>query len=198
MKNKYIQKLLRHDSAWKGHGLFAMRLVEVFAPKVTVDLGVDYGFSTFCFAYPKIGKVYGIDWFKGDEHAGLRDTLQLVNSLYSDLQEEFGVSNVEFIQSDFTDAAKIWNKDINILHIDGFHTYEAVKSDYENWIKFCTKDAIILFHDVESFPETVGKFFTELNGFKLIHTGSAGLGILTLSIENYNIIKDIIYGSNSN
>jgi hypothetical protein len=49
-----------------------------------------------------------------------------------------------------------------------------------------------LFHDVESFPETVGVFFADCDGYKLIHTGSAGLGILTKSEEKYNKIKNII------
>jgi len=192
MKNKYIQTLLRHDSAWKGHGLLAMQLVETFNPEVVVDLGVDYGFSTFCFGYPQIGSIYGIDWFQGDDHAGHRDTLNLVDSLYQDLMKEFGVSNIEFIKSDFAEAAKTWDKKIDILHIDGFHSYEAVKGDFDNWIGFCNDDAIILFHDVESFPETVGVFFADCDGYKLINVGSAGLGILTKSEEKYNKIKTII------
>lgn len=197
MKNRYIHTLLRYDSAWKGHGFLAMRLVEIFKPDVVVDLGVDYGFSTFCFAYPQIGSIYGIDWFKGDDHAGHRDTLNEVDSLYQDLMKEYGISNIEFIKSDFAEAARSWNKEIDILHIDGFHSYEAVKSDYENWIKFCKDDSIILFHDVESFPETVGVFFSQIEGFKLINNGSAGLGILTKSEERYNIIKNILNDSNS-
>jgi len=84
------------------------------------------------------------------------------------------------------------------LHIDGFHSYEAVKTDYENWIGHCNDDAIILFHDVESFPETVGLFFSQLKGYNSIHTGSAGLGILTKSEEKFNIINSITNGSNSN
>ena len=192
MKNNYIQTILRYDSAWKGHGLFAMKLVETFKPNITVDLGVDYGFSTFSFAYPQIGNVYGIDWFQGDEHAGHRDTLNDVDNLYQDVIKWFGVSNIEFIKSDFKEAAKMWDKEIDILHIDGFHSYEAVKSDYENWIGFCKKDSIILFHDTESFPETVGKFFNELDGFKLNRTTSAGLGILTHSEKNYELIKQFI------
>ena len=192
MKNKYIETLLKFDSAWKGHGLFAMKLVETFKPNIIVDLGVDWGFSTFCFGYPQIGNVYGIDWFQGDDHAGHRDTLNDVDNLYQELIKSFGVSNIEFIKSDFAEAAKIWDKKIDILHIDGFHSYEAVKSDYENWIKFCDEESIILFHDVESFPETVGVFFEELVGYKLIHKGSAGLGILTKSEKNYELIKTFI------
>jgi hypothetical protein len=32
-------------------------LVQALMPLVTVDLGVDYGYSTFCFALPVIGEV---------------------------------------------------------------------------------------------------------------------------------------------
>ena len=70
-------------------------------------MGVDYGFSTFCFGYPQIGSVYGIDWFQGDDHAGHRDTLNLVDDLYQHVIKHFGVSNIQFIKSDFAEALRI-------------------------------------------------------------------------------------------
>ena len=182
-KLKYLKTILFNVSAWKGHGLFAMKLVEQINPKVVVDLGVDFGFSTFCFGYPKIGDVYGIDWFQGDEHTGYRDNLPYVKKLQQELVISHGITNIEFIKSDFTLASKRFEKKIDILHIDGFHSYEAVKADYENWIGFCEDDSVILFHDTVSFPETVGKFFNEVEGYKLHRTNSAGLGILTKSMK---------------
>jgi predicted O-methyltransferase YrrM len=192
MENEYIQLISRFPSAWTGHGSFAAKLVKTFNPNVVVDLGVDYGFSTFSFAYPQIGKVYGIDWFQGDGHAGHRNTLEDVTNLYQELTNRFGVSNIEFIKSDFAEAATTWDKSIDILHIDGFHSYEAVKSDYENWIKFCTEESIILFHDTVYFSGTVGAFFDELEGFKLNRPNSFGLGVLTRSEKNYELIKRFI------
>ena len=189
MKDKYKEKVLRHGSAWVGHGSFAMKLVEVYNPKVVVDLGVDYGYSTFCFSYPKIGKVYGVDWFQGDIHAGHRNTYDLVIEMYQEIKEEYGINNIEFIKGDFNDIAKTWNKKIDILHVDGLHTYDAVKNDYETWSKFCHDDSIILFHDTLSFPNSVGKFFNELDGFKLIKTDWHGLGILTKSENIFNEIS---------
>ena len=38
-------------SAWTGHRYFAKWLVETLRPEITVDLGVDYGHSTFYLAY---------------------------------------------------------------------------------------------------------------------------------------------------
>ena len=40
----------------------------------------------------------------------------------------------------------------------------------------------MLFHDVESYPHSVGVFFEEIKGgHKIIRSGSAGLGIFTRS-----------------
>ncbi len=191
-KNEYLNLIKKYPTAWIGHADFAIELVQTFKPNVIVDLGVDYGFSTFCLAYPNIGNVYGIDWFQGDEMTGFRNTESLVAELYSEVKDKFGISNIEFIKSDFAEAAKTWNKKIDLLHIDGFHSYDAVKNDFENWIGFCNDDAIVIFHDVELFIDTVGKFFAECDGYKLINTGSCGLGILTKSEEKYNIIKNIL------
>lgn len=193
MKELYIERLIEHHpTAWKGHGLLSMELVERFMPNVTVDLGVDYGFSTFCLAYHGIGKVFGIDWFKGDIHTGFRDTYDDVLNLYKKINEEFGVSNAYFIKSDFNDAASVWDMPIDLLHIDGLHTYEAVKNDYLTWKGFCNEESVILFHDVESFSDTVGRFFWECEGYKSINHGSAGLGVLTRSREKHEIIETLI------
>lgn len=191
-KNNYLKNIQQYPSAWIGHAELAMFLVETFNPNIVVDLGVDYGFSTFCFAYPKIGKVYGVDWFQGDIHAGHRNTYPIVIEKYTSLKNEYGVSNIEFIKSDFNELAKIWNTPIDILHIDGLHTYDAVKLDFDTWNKFTNENSIILFHDVESFPESVGRFFNELVGHKLIHTGSAGLGVYSRNIDNILKIKEFI------
>jgi len=187
----YIQHINRYPSAWVGHGRFAIELVKLIKPKISVDLGVDYGFSTFCLAYPQIGKIYGIDWFQGDMHAGYRDTYPLVIQLQKELEEEYNIKNIELIKGDFNEIAKTWNMSIDLLHIDGLHTYEAVKNDYITWSKFCNTESIILFHDVEEFIG-VTTFFSELEGYKLIRNGSCGLGVLTFSEEKFELIKSII------
>lgn len=190
-KNEYFNVIKQYPSAWLGHFEFAINLVQTFKPTTIVDLGVDYGFSTFSFAYSNIGNVYGIDWFQGDMHAGNRNTYPLVMDLYNEVKNKFNISNIEFIKSDFNEAAKKWSKKIDILHIDGLHTYEAVKNDFETWTKFCNNDSIILFHDVEEFPD-VYKFFSELSDNKLLISGWCGLGVFTKSKTNFETIKNIL------
>jgi hypothetical protein len=192
MNKEYLNTISKYPSAWTGHANFAVELVKAMNPYTIVDLGVDYGFSTFCFAYPKIGMVYGIDWFEGDNHASKRNTYDKVKQLSWNLAFNFDITNVDFIKSDFTELSKVWNMPIDILHIDGFHEYEAVKNDYECWSKHCHEDSIILFHDVESFRDTVGRFFSELPGeYKLINRDSAGLGVYTKSIEVFDKVEAI-------
>ena len=56
-------------SAWKGHRTFAEWLVSKFENPKIVELGVDYGYSTFVFANSLKGTsgiIYGIDLFQGE------------------------------------------------------------------------------------------------------------------------------------
>ena len=66
------------EFTWRDHRLCAASWRRRTEPETVVDLGVDYGYSTFCFALPEIGHVYGIDSFEGDEHAGVKETYDFV------------------------------------------------------------------------------------------------------------------------
>lgn len=184
-KDKYIDIASRYGTAWIGHGKLAMKLVETFKPKVIVDLGVDRGFSTFSFAYHNVdGIVYGVDLH----------IQELLYELHNELKNEYPISELVFIEGFFNDVAKNWNKSIDFLHIDGDHSYESVSNDFNTWSKFCHDKSLIMFHDIELFfSGTVGKFFDEQEGwYKIRHTGSFGLGILTKSKEMYDEIENII------
>ena len=54
-------KLASIPTAWGGHKNFATWLVSRLKAQTIVDLGVDFGYSTFCFALACSGQVYGID-----------------------------------------------------------------------------------------------------------------------------------------
>jgi hypothetical protein len=176
-------------SAWNGHRKFAEFLVRRMNPRVVVELGVDYGYSTFVFAnalqQSNSGIIYGIDLFEGDIHTGFRNNYKKV----LDCIESNNLTHVKIIQGEFGSISNIWMMPINILHIDGLHTYEAVWRDYKNWSKFVESDGIILFHDVTAFYD-IAKFFSEVQDgwLKIYFTHSAGLGILTKNVEMKNEI----------
>ena len=181
---------------WTGHRKFAEWLVSYKKPEVIVDLGVDHGFSTFCFAMPRIGKVYGIDSFEGDVHSGQRNDYTYEYVLQK-REKLFMNENVTFIKGYFDEVAKTWSLPIDILHIDGLHTYKAVKNDYETWSKFVKDDGVILFHDtcVEERNFGVKQFFKELDLPKVNFTQSYGLGVVS---KNEDLISSIIKVFNLN
>jgi hypothetical protein len=92
-------------------------------------------------------------------------------------KNQHGFDNVTFIKGKFNDVAKTWTKKIDILHIDGIHTYDHVKADYDAWKAFLNHDSIVLFHDTDAFPE-VNRFFNDCDlTFKMRFNHSAGLGV---------------------
>lgn len=191
---KYYGLITEKPSAWLGHGKFALSIQFALKPKVVVDLGVDYGFSTFIFGMLRIGKVYGIDSFDGDIHAGYHsDAYNHVMRIHKIIQKEMKNYSVEIIKGYFDDVAQSWNKPIDILHIDGLHTYEAVKNDYETWGKFVTANGIIMMHDTHSYPNDVGRFFNELEEpYKFCFEHSAGLGVICKSEKAFRSIQPYI------
>lgn len=177
------------SSCWTGHRKFAEWLVSYLKPEVIVDLGVDWGFSTFSFAMPRIGHVYGVDTFEGDEFTGLTGGVNY-DYVISKREKLFMEDNVTFIKGYFDDVAKTWNEKIDILHIDGDHKYECIKNDYETWSKFLSDDGVILLHDtcVENLRDKeygVKKFFEEIDLPKCTFTHTFGLGIIS---KNKNLI----------
>ncbi len=177
-------------TAWMGHRPFAEWIVKQLNPEVIVDLGVDWGYSTFSFAMPRIGKVYGIDNFAGDDFVGKSNTYSFISMKRDKLHLQ---DNVEFIKGDFNEVSKTWDKKIDILHIDGSHHYEDVKKDFETWSQFVNDDGVILMHDtcVENFEGMeygVKKFFDEIELPKCTFTHSFGLGVVS---KNEKIMEQI-------
>lgn len=182
-------------SAWTGHKAFTKWLCREREPEVVVELGVDYGFSTFCFGneLTRLGKgtIYGIDWFKGDAQTGWRDTEGFV--LHHLERMNLG-EHTKLVKSTFDDALASWDKPIDVLHIDGLHTYEEAKHDLDGWRERVKDDGIIIMHDVCIFRDDFGVYrvFNEIG--EEYHVGyfphSAGLGVVTKNRELYDKIVE--------
>ena len=183
--------LSKIDTCWRGHHDFAVWLVNEVRPDITVDLGVYHGYSTFCFAEPGIGIVYGIDNF--ETAGGYEDCLK--NRL------ELGCENVHIVKGDFDkvyEQFKIINETyggygIDILHIDGEHSIEAVRNDFDKWSTLVKDSGIILLHDVlhacfDGPMDLMTKETKNYNG--TIMDGDSGLGILTKNDALFNKIAN--------
>jgi len=115
---------------------------------------------------------------------GVRNNFDYVNQK----RKELNMNNITFIKGYFGLVAKQWKKPIDILHIDGFHTYNAVKNDYDTWSKFVKDDGVILFHDTCVPDFGIRKFFDEIPLPKTNFTCSHGLGVVS---KNSNLIEEI-------
>ena len=185
------------ESAWIQHTPFAFWLVEQLKPKLLVELGVHTGMSYFAFcqsvkANNLITQCYGIDTWQGDEHSGLysEEIWLSVNGYNTNEYAPFST----LLRTSFNEALPYFEaKSIDLLHIDGYHTYEAVKEDFENWLPKIANEGIVLFHDILVREREFGvyKLWTELKEkyqtFEFLH--GHGLGVLTLGKPQYEVLK---------
>lgn len=167
------------------HRVFVEWLIHHIEPKVTVELGVDYGYSSFLMALCQKNTVYGVDCFDVSVHGPREDDdYQFVMSV----KEKLGLDNLEIIKGYFNDVAKTWDKEIDLLHIDGLHDYQNCKNDCDTWAPLVKEDGVILFHDTVSNPDGAGLFFSQLEVPKVNFTNSFGLGVAS---NNANLIEEI-------
>lgn len=89
-----------------------------------------------------------------------------------DLRENPNVPDTLFFQMDSKDAAKIVNRKVDVIFIDGDHSYEGCKADIDSWYPHMAKGGVMLFHDCdETSPGVVQavKEFVEENGFEDVY-----------------------------
>lgn len=174
-------------SSWTEHIEFSFWIVDRLNPKVIVDLGVDYGYSSYCFAMAGSAQVYAIDKFQGDKSYNFRNTYDYV----VEKKKLMELDNLNIVVGEFDDVVVDWDKKIDILHIDGDHMYESVKNDYDKWSPFVKKTGVILFHDTNTHRKDFGveRFFNELEMYKTNFMCNQGLGVASKSKSLIEEIK---------
>lgn len=173
-------------SAWHGHVPFAHWLVATMRPKVIVELGTHAGvsYAAFCQAVQRCGidaRCTAVDTWEGDHQAGLYD-----EGVYAEWR---GFHDPRFdgfsrlLRARFDDAVtQFEDGTIDLLHIDGLHTADAVRHDFETWRPKLSDRAVVLLHDTEVRVRDFGvwRVWDELRavspGFSFVH--GFGLGVL--------------------
>jgi glycosyltransferase involved in cell wall biosynthesis len=178
------ERLGRH-SAWWGHVPFALWLVANGAPRLLVELGTHHGvsYAAFCEAVLRrrlAARCYAVDAWTGDPHSGHYEEY-----VYADLKgfhdKRYG-SFSQLLRTSFDDACGAFaDGTIDLLHIDGYHTYDSVRHDFDTWRPKLSDRAVVLFHDTNERREDFGvwRFLAQLRQevpvFEFLH--AHGLGV---------------------
>ena len=199
-KFEYEEKKEGTVWSWIGHRYFAYDFISNIQPKIIVELGTHYGtsFWSFCQAVKDQKfetELSAIDTWKGEKHAGFygEEVFETVKKVKNNL---FSEQKINLIRKTFDEAFyEFENNSIDLLHIDGLHTYEAVKHDFENWLLKLNQNGVILFHDIKVRENDFGvyKFWEELKEkyvtMEFFH--SFGLGVLFLNESFGKEIKSL-------
>jgi hypothetical protein len=177
-----------NESYWKEHFPVAFLLVEVLQPEIFVELGVYQGgsFNVFCDAVKTLQtntKCYGVDNWQGDPHNQFYES-----SVYHELvkyhRENYPAISV-LLKMSFDEAlAEFPGRTIDLLHIDGYHLYEAVKQDFEGWLPKMSDRGVIIFHDTNYRERDYGvwKLWEEISGQYPSYEFEFGCGLGVLAV----------------
>ncbi len=187
---RFTPKSMQFPNNWLGHSPFAAWLVGTIAPSIFVELGTHSGNSyfSFCQAVAEQGLAthcFAVDTWMGDPHAGGYPE-EIYAKVAQHNEEEYGEFS-QLLRMTFDEAVVSFaDNSIGLLHIDGMHTYEAVRHDFETWLPKLSKDAVVLFHDIAVKENDFGVhiFWEELKRkfkYHLEFDHANGLGVLCIS-----------------
>jgi hypothetical protein len=169
--------------AWTDNLHFAYDLVATLKPELLVELGTDRGESYFAFCQSvaenrTCTRCFAVDTWRGDEQAGGYDdtTFREVSAHHETHYAAFST----LLRSTFDHAlGQFSGESIDLLHLDGLHTEEAVRHDLDAWLPKIRPGGILLMHDVAVRGRDFGvwKLWEELQGRGRSYTFPDGPGL---------------------
>lgn len=197
-----------HDTPWVGHTFFAYDLVRNLQPKKLVELGTFKGTSFYSFAQAAKDanldtELFAVDTWEGDPQAGLLYGDKTYHFVIDNLRTHYIKLNTRLLRMTFAKAAKEFEANsIDVLHIDGLHTYEAVNEDYQTWKNKVKDSGVIIFHDIKVADFGVWKVWEQAkkdnkDGSFLEFEHNFGLGVLfkkncAIQFDNKSLVNTII------
>ena len=133
----------------------AARIVGENQPEVGLEIGTAKGGSFYIWSryVDSLNTLVSLDLPGGQFGGGY-------NERQSDLFRTFSSSiNMGFVRDDsherstFEEIESLVGGNVDFLFIDGDHTYEGVKADFEMYGDLVRDDGIIMFHDIVEHPD---------------------------------------------
>lgn len=138
--------------AWHEHIPFAFYLMDILRPSLFVELSTYGGdsYCAFCQAVDELGlstRCYAVGRRTGDGSEGANGS-EVLEGLRRHHDLAYG-SFSTLLQCFPDEALKPFaHGSIDLLHMDGHHTYEAVKHDFDCWLPKLSRRAVVLLHDI--------------------------------------------------
>ncbi len=130
--------------------------VKELQPRIVVEIGTATGGTLFlwcAFAHPEAtlvsidlpGGIHGggYPYWRGRLYRTFAQPAQRLVLLRGNSHEQAMVARLRSVLS---------KRDVDFLFIDGDHTYEGVKRDFQNYAPFVRKGGLIAFHDICQHP----------------------------------------------
>jgi predicted O-methyltransferase YrrM len=142
------------NSAWKGLGSLAYETMRHYRPRVVVELGTHVGLSALAMGLAlrdlnEGGKLFAVDTWQGDEHSGHYS--EDVYRMFLDRRGRLGLDAVIVpMRMTFDEARDKVPDKIDLLHVDGLHTWEAVNHYFETYRPLVRPGGLVPFHDVNT------------------------------------------------
>jgi predicted O-methyltransferase YrrM len=176
------------DSVWQGadwvpgwftegSAVVIYALMRAQPPRTIVEIGSYLGRSTVFFALalkevnPR-GRVVAIDPHTGDRQqlAGLSTDRLATFDLFRQHCRAAGVDDlVEAHVASSLEVASRWREPVDLLYVDGWHSYDAVVADGQAWLPHLSRPGVAIFDDYAVYDEVrdAVRFLDSQGAFRL-------------------------------
>lgn len=138
---RLVSEILKNSSIQQKHGKLLSRMVEYYGIRNSAELGTSLGLGT---AYLALGAQENqIQTIEGCE-----SVYELASHNFKDLEIE---QQIKAYRANFDDVLEDLfplNTSLDLVYIDGNHTYEATKRYFEFFLKRLNKNGFIIFDDI--------------------------------------------------